>query len=278
VQIFEHPTAFQAACLAARRSGDLGLVPTMGYLHAGHEALLRRAAEHTTSALTIFVNPTQFGPSEDLSRYPRDLASDLRKAEACGIDLVLAPQPEHMYPPGFQTWVEPGALAKDLEGAHRPAHFRGVATVVLKLFQLAQPTHAYFGQKDYQQLAVIRRLVGDLDVPVEVVGLPTVREADGLALSSRNVYLTPEERVRALCLSRGLGAVATAFSHGRSAAADLEALLRTEVARGTDSVDYAVIRDARTLEPIERVEAGRAVALIAARVGRTRLIDNAVLT
>ncbi len=278
MQIFEHPSAFQAACLAARRSGDLGLVPTMGYLHEGHAALMRRAAEHATSAITIFVNPTQFGPNEDLNRYPRDLAGDLRRADECGIDLVLAPKPEDVYPPGFQTWVEPGALALDLEGRHRPGHFRGVATVVLKLLQLAQPTQAYFGQKDYQQLAIVRRLVRDLDVPVEIVGLPTVREPDGLARSSRNVYLSPEERVRALSLSRALGAVSSAFARGETSPAELEALLRTEVGRGADAIDYAVVRDAETLEPVESVEKGRAVALIAARVGKTRLIDNAVLT
>ncbi len=278
MQVFQDPQAFQKACLEARRSGDLGLVPTMGYLHEGHEALMRLAAErHRASAITIFVNPAQFGPNEDLSRYPRDLEGDLRKAERCGIGLVLAPGPDAVYPPGFQTWVEPGPLARDLEGVHRPGHFRGVATVVLKLLQLGQPSHAYFGQKDYQQLAVIRRLVKDLDVPVEIVGVPTVREPDGLARSSRNVYLSPDERERALCISRGLMHARRAVESGERSVPVLEAVLLAEVNKGTDSVDYAVVRDADSLEPIAHAEPARAVALVAARVGKTRLIDNSVL-
>jgi pantoate--beta-alanine ligase len=190
MRVFEDPKAFQAACLDAREEGDLGFVPTMGYLHDGHEALMRRARAHRTSALSIFVNPSQFGPNEDLSRYPRDLPGDLRRAEACGVDLVLSPSdPASIYPAGFQTWVEPGPLASMLEGEHRPGHFRGVATVVLKLLQLTQATHAYFGTKDFQQLAVVRRLVTDLDLAAKIIGVETVREPDGLARSSRNVYL-----------------------------------------------------------------------------------------
>ena len=214
MRLFTDPKAFQAACIEARARGDLGLAPTMGFLHSGHERLMRQAATHATSALTIFVNPTQFGPTEDLARYSRDIEGDLKKAEACGIDLVLTPEPEAIYPPGFQTYVELGPLARDLEGAHRPIQFRGVATVVLKLFQLAQPTHAYFGQKDYQQLAIVRRMVRDFDLPVEIVPVPIIREADGLAMSSRNAYLNAEDRQRALCLSRGWGAAQVAFSAG----------------------------------------------------------------
>lgn len=277
MQVFHDPPAFQRACLDARRRGELGLVPTMGFLHEGHEALMRLAAKHATSALTVFVNPTQFGPNEDLARYPRDPEGDLRKAERCGIGLVLVPPPEAMYPAGFQTFVEPGALAAELEGAHRPGHFRGVATVVLKLLQLAQPTHAYFGRKDYQQLAIVRRLVKDFDVPVEIVGVPTVREPDGLAKSSRNVYLSPEERQRAVCLSRALEAGRSAFRAGERSAAAIEATIREVVGRGADAVDYAVVRDAGSLARIERVEAGKAVGLIAARLGKTRLIDNALI-
>ena len=278
MRLFEDPKAFQAACLEARRAGGLGFVPTMGFLHEGHESLLRLAARHPTSALSIFVNPTQFGPSEDLGRYPRDLAGDLAKAERCGIDLVLAPTtPELLYPPGFQTWVEPGPLAAKLEGAHRPGHFRGVATVVLKLLGLAQPSHAYFGRKDYQQLAVVRRLARDFDLPLEVVGAPIVREADGLAKSSRNVYLTPEERRRALCLWRAQQAAMAALHAGARDAHALEALARAQVEQGADRIDYVAVRDADSLEELSEVVPGRAVILFAAYVGRTRLIDNGLL-
>lgn len=276
MQVFEDPKAFQAACLEARRHGDLGFVPTMGYLHDGHESLMRLASKHRTSALSIFVNPTQFGPNEDLSRYPRDIEGDLKRAERAGIQFVLTPKPEAIYSPGFQTYVEPGDLSKSLEGAHRPGHFRGVATVVLKLLQIAQPTHAYFGKKDYQQLAVVKQLVRDLDVPVEIVGSPTIRESDGLARSSRNVYLSPDERQRALALSKGIRAAQVAFAQGEVSAQRLESLALETVKQGADTIDYVAVRDASTLVEIERVEAGRAVLLIAARVGRTRLIDNAV--
>jgi pantoate--beta-alanine ligase len=277
MQVFSDPRAFQAACLAARREGELGFVPTMGFLHDGHESLLRLAAAHRTSALSIFVNPSQFGPNEDLARYPRDLAGDLARAERAGITLAFTPEAAAIYPPGFQTWVDPGELAAPLEGAHRPGHFRGVATVVLKLLQLAQPTHAYFGRKDYQQLAVVRRLVRDLDLPVDVVGAPTVREPDGLALSSRNAYLSPEERRRALCLSWGIAAARNAFAAGERRASELARLARVEVASGADHIDYVEVRDADSLAEIDHADPGRAVLLIAARVGRTRLIDNATL-
>jgi pantoate--beta-alanine ligase len=278
MRVFDDPKSFQAACLEARQGGDLGFVPTMGYLHGGHEALMRRARAHRTSALSIFVNPSQFGPNEDLSRYPRDLEGDLRRARACGVDLVLAPEgPASIYPSGFQTWVEPGPLASVLEGEHRPGHFRGVATVVLKLLHLAQASHAYFGTKDFQQLAVVRRLVADFDVACKVVGVETVREPDGLARSSRNVYLSPAERDRALCMWRAQQAVRAAFGAGEVDAARLEACARAEVDRGADRVDYVVVRDIDTLMPVERVASGCAVLLMAAFVGRTRLIDNGVL-
>jgi pantoate--beta-alanine ligase len=277
MRVFEDPRAFQRACIEARNAGELALVPTMGFLHDGHETLMRLAAKHPTSALSIFVNPTQFGPNEDLSRYPRDPEGDLRKAERCGIELVLVPPPEAIYPPGFQTYVEPGALAQELEGAFRPGHFRGVATVVLKLFQLAQPTHAYFGRKDYQQLAVVRRMVRDFALPLEVVGVPTVREPDGLARSSRNVYLSADERQRALCLSRALRRAQELFQQGERSAVAIEAAATAPVSAEMDSVDYVSVRDADSLERIDQVEAGRAVVVIAARIGRTRLIDNAVI-
>jgi pantoate--beta-alanine ligase len=278
MQLFEDPKAFQAACVAARREGDLGFVPTMGFLHEGHESLMRLAAQHRTSALSIFVNPSQFGPNEDLARYPRDLEGDLRKAEECGIDLVLAPKdPAAIYPAGFQTWVEPGAIASTLEGEHRPGHFRGVATVVLKLLQLSQATDAYFGRKDYQQLALVQRLATDFDLPVRIVGAPTVREPDGLAKSSRNVYLSPEERRRALCLWRAQQAARMALSSGETRASALEAIARAEVEKEADRIDYVAVRDAFDLSAIDHVAPGRAVILFAAVVGRTRLIDNGLL-
>ena len=278
MRVFQDPKAFQAVCLEARRVGDLGFVPTMGYLHEGHEALMRRARAHQTSALSIFVNPSQFGPNDDLSRYPRDLEGDLRRAGACGVDLVLAPSDAAgIYPAGFQTWVEPGPLASVLEGEHRPGHFRGVATVVLKLLQLSQASHAYFGTKDFQQLAVVRRLASDLDVACEVVGVETVREPDGLAKSSRNVYLSAAERERALCLWRAQQAVRAAMGGGECEPIRLEAVARAEVEPAVDRIDYVAIRDVDSLMPVECVEPGRAVLLLAAFVGRTRLIDNGVL-
>lgn len=277
MRVFTSPAEFQRACIEARRTGELALVPTMGYLHAGHEELLRRAARHSTSALTIFVNPSQFGPNEDLSRYPRDVEGDLRKAEACGIELVLTPKPEDVYPAGFDTWVEPGALALPLEGEHRPGHFRGVATVVLKLLNLGQPTHAYFGEKDFQQLAIIRRLVRDFDVPTEIVGVPIVREEDGLALSSRNAYLSSDERVRALSLSKGLREAQQLFDAGERRVDVLEAAAREPVQAVADRIDYVSLRDVDTLQAPTEVSGGRVVMLMAAVVGKTRLIDNAVL-
>lgn len=278
MRVFHEPTEFQQACMGAvRLHGELGFVPTMGALHAGHESLMRLASMRRASALSIFVNPSQFAAHEDLSRYPRSLDADLARARACGIKYVLVPTPEQVYPEGFQTWVEPGALASELEGAHRPGHFRGVATVVLKLFNLARPTHAYFGAKDYQQLAVVKRLVADLSLPIEVIGAPTIREAGGLALSSRNAYLSAEERARALSIHAALRAADDAFDAGETEVAKLEALVHAQLAGKVDAIDYAVVRDADTLQPIDRAVAGRAVVLIAARVGATRLIDNTVL-
>ena len=278
MQVFHDPVAFQRACLmAVRMHGELGFVPTMGALHAGHESLMRLAAMHRASALSIFVNPSQFGPGEDLSRYPRTLDADLARARSCGIGMVLVPTPDSMYPPGFQTWVEPGALATELEGAHRPGHFRGMATIVLKLLNLAQPTHAYFGCKDYQQLAIVRRLVKDFALPVEIVGAPTIREQGGLALSSRNRYLSPEERTRALALHDALAAAHRAFEEGERDVAALETLVREQLADRVDEIDYAEVRDATTLERLAQAAPGEAVVLLAARVGKTRLIDNAVL-
>lgn len=278
MQIFHDPAHFQRTCKSALRlHGELGFVPTMGNLHAGHESLLRLASTHRVSALSIFVNPSQFGENEDLSSYPRTLEADLEKARACGIHYAFVPTPESMYPDGFQTWVEPGEIAAELEGAHRPGHMRGMATIVLKLLNLAQPTHAYFGSKDYQQLAVIRRLVRDLSLDTDIVGAPTIRAAGGLALSSRNAYLSYEERQQAGSLHRALLAVSDAFDAGERNVGTLEALMVSYLEEEVDVIDYAVVRDADTLATIETAEPERAVALIAARVGSTRLIDNVVL-
>jgi pantoate--beta-alanine ligase len=235
-----------------RLEGDIGLVPTMGALHAGHGALIDRARlECDTVVLSVFVNPSQFDDPQDLAAYPRDEERDIAFAEAEGVDVFFAPPVEEMYPPGYQTWVDVEELSRGLEGAHRPGHFRGVATVCLKLFNIVRPRHAYFGQKDAQQLAVLRRMARDLNLDVEVMAVETVRDPDGLALSSRNARLAPEERERALALPRAL------------ATRDLETA-RAALA-GLD-VDYVEIAD---FDP--------PVLAAAVRVGSTRLIDNIVL-
>ena len=257
----------------------LGLVPTMGALHEGHLALVRRArAENETVAVSIFVNPTQFGPQEDLAAYPRDMERDLGLLEAEGVDLVYAPTPEEVYPAGFDTWIEPEALAERLEGAVRPGHFRGVATVVAKLFNVVRPDRAYFGQKDGQQLAVIRQMVRDLNMGIEIVAVPTVRDADGLALSSRNGYLTPEQRQAAPVVYRALSAAQRLWNEGETNCeklrAAVRAILQTEPLLG--GIDYVSVADAGTLEELAQVE-GPAMVSTAVRLGKTRLIDNVML-
>jgi pantoate--beta-alanine ligase len=256
----------------------VGLVPTMGALHEGHLSLVRRArAENEVLAVSIFVNPTQFGPTEDLERYPRTPERDQALLEAEGVDVVFMPTPAVMYPPGASTRVEVGPLAAILEGALRPGHFAGVATVVTKLFHLTRPRRAYFGQKDAQQLAVIRRFAADLNLPVEIVGCPIVREADGLALSSRNRYLSPAERQAALVLSRALGVAAAAYADGERAAAVLSRLMRWTVeAEPLARLDYAEVVEGLTWET-PAVAASGCLLLLAARLGATRLIDNHVL-
>ena len=264
---------------AARRGlTSLGLVPTMGFLHAGHISLVERAkAECGAVAVSIFVNPTQFGPTEDLSRYPRDLPRDLAMLEAAGVELVFTPQPAEIYPPGFSTRVEVGAVAGPLEGASRPGHFAGVATVVAKLFNIVQPTRAYFGQKDAQQSVVIRRMTRDLDLPVEVVVAPTVREADGLALSSRNAYLTPEQRTAAPVLFRALSKAQASFTLGERNAETLRNAMRDVIANTPEAeVDYVSLADPDTMEELVRIDT-RALASLAIRFGHTRLIDNLLL-
>jgi pantoate--beta-alanine ligase len=267
---------------AARRAaqGGVGFVPTMGYLHAGHLSLAQTArAECATVVASIFVNPTQFGPNEDLSRYPRDLPHDLDRLATAGVDLVFTPTAAEMYPAGFATYVEPGgALAERLEAAARPGHFRGVATIVAKLFQIVAPEIAYFGQKDAQQVAVIRRLVADLNLPVELRVLPTVRERDGLAMSSRNAYLNAEDRAAATVLYRALQAGRAIVESDPPASAQqvIEAMRAVMAAESRVRLEYADICDPDTFAPLEAVRAPALLA-IAARVGTTRLIDNFLL-
>jgi pantoate--beta-alanine ligase len=272
---------FRAACDAVRASGArLGFVPTMGALHAGHLHLVRVARRHTERvAVSIFVNPTQFGPNEDFSRYPRDLGRDVELLASAGADLVLAPSPAEMYPAGEQTRVRVASLTDHLCGPFRPGHFEGVATVVTKLFAIAGPCTAVFGRKDYQQLKVIERLVGDLLLPVQVVGEPTVRDADGLALSSRNAYLSAEERRRALAIPRALATAAAAFHGGERLAGSLIEPVREALREAGLRPDYAEIADPEALFPLDptAVVEDRALIALAAFCGTTRLIDNLVL-
>jgi pantoate--beta-alanine ligase len=269
---------FRRACQEARVDGPLALVPTMGFLHDGHLSLIRAARQAApTVAVTIFVNPTQFGPNEDLARYPRDLDGDLRKCAAAGASFVFTPNsPEEMYPPGFQTYVEPGPLAQVLCGARRPGHFRGVCTIVAKLFALSRADSAFFGQKDYQQLVVIRRMAQDLNLGTDVVGRPIVREQDGLALSSRNAYLSHEERAQAIGLWRALSEVRARFAAGERSADVLEGVARQVLEGNGARVDYAELRDPIELERRPQVDDSTRLFL-AAFLGKTRLIDNGAL-
>ncbi len=258
--------------------GKLGLVPTMGYLHEGHTSLIRRAtAECDHVAVSIFVNPTQFGPNEDLSKYPRDLDRDLHLLEEAGADLVWTPTPEVMYPPRFQTWVEVEEMTRPLEGVQRPGHFRGVTTVVTKLFNAVQPAKAYFGQKDAQQAAVVRRMVKDLNFPVEIVVCPIVREPDGLAMSSRNVYLDPEQRKAAAILYRSLSDAKTAYDKGERDAEKLRQIMKASIAsEPLAQMQYVSCADYDALQELEKVT-GKTLLSIAVFFGKTRLIDNFVL-
>jgi pantoate--beta-alanine ligase len=266
-----------AVAEARRRGRTVGLVPTMGALHAGHLSLIEAArAETGYVVVSIFVNPTQFGPNEDLNRYPRPLQRDLELCEKTGVDLVFHPQPAVMYPPGYRTFAEVSELQDVLCGASRPGHFRGVATVVLKLFNLVQPDRAYFGQKDAQQVCIIRQMVRDLNVPVEIHVCPIVREADGLALSSRNEYLGSEERRRATVLYRALTEAKRRIETGeRDAAAVRQGMAELIASVPGTVLDYAAVVDADSLQDLSRIDAGRPVLLaLAVRIGGTRLIDN----
>ncbi len=265
---------------SARRSfsGTVGLVPTMGYLHEGHLSLVRRACEECDHVVvSIFVNPTQFGLNEDLSKYPRDLDRDLSLIEPIGADLVWMPTAEIMYPHGYQTWVDVEVITHHLEGSMRPGHFRGVTTVVTKLFNAVQPHKAYFGQKDAQQAAVIRQMTRDLNFPIEIVVCPIVREPDGLAMSSRNVYLNAEERKAATVLYRSLSAARNLYENGERDAGELRRIMREVLAtEPLVQMQYVSCADYDTLEELETVT-GKTLLSMAVFLGKTRLIDNFVL-
>jgi pantoate--beta-alanine ligase len=258
--------------------GPLGFVPTMGFLHDGHLSLVRAAHKDCRSvAVSIFVNPTQFGPNEDFAAYPRDMQADLDKLAAEKVDLIFNPEPQEFYPAGFQSWVTVEEITKPLEGEKRPGHFRGVATVVAKLFNVVQPDRAYFGQKDAQQAAVLRRMVKDLNFPLEIVTCPIRREPDGLAMSSRNTYLNAAERGAAVSLSRGLNAAKSAYETGERSAAILRQLVKNELDKEPLArVDYISCADAETLLELETVNRP-ALLSMAVYIGKTRLIDNILL-
>ena len=279
MKIITSITDMQQTALSLKRAGKrIAFVPTMGFLHEGHASLLREGRKRGDCLLlSIFVNPIQFGPGEDLDRYPRNLEGDCAIARECGVDFVFTPTAAEMYSPGFQTSIRVKDLARPLCGSSRPGHFDGVATVVAKLFNICQPDVALFGKKDFQQLAIIRRMTTDLSLPVEIVGMPIVREADGLAMSSRNAYLSPEQRQSALCLSRAIHLVRERHAAGeRSAARLLEAARGLILAEPAATIDYLELRDADTLETVPTASDTTLMAL-AVKIGTTRLIDNTVL-
>ncbi len=279
MQVLTTVAEMRSACEGIRRSGQsLGLVPTMGALHEGHLSLVREARQQCdTVAATIFVNPTQFAPGEDFTRYPRTFEADRALLDAEQTTLLFAPAPEEMYPPGASAFVDVPDVGSRLDGASRPGHFRGVATIVTKLFHITAPDKAFFGQKDAAQVAVLARMVRDLDFGVQLVVCPIVREADGLALSSRNRYLSPEERSRALVLSRSLKSIEAAYKSGECGVEQLLASGRAEIAREPEvRIDYFAMVDRETLLPLTLAGPGALVA-VAAWVGTTRLIDNVIL-
>ncbi len=277
----EHADGVKAArALVARwrkEGHTIGFVPTMGALHEGHLTLVRRAkAENTRAITSIFVNPTQFGPNEDFTRYPRDLDGDSKKLASASCDAVFTTTPDEFYGPGFVTWVTVEKLTAGLCGASRPTHFRGVTTVCTKLFNVVQPDRIYMGEKDYQQVTVLRAMVRDLDMPWEIVPCAIVREKDGLALSSRNMYLSADERKRALALSRGLAKARSAYAGGEKIAKRLEAIVAAEVIGAEGRLDYANVVDGDDLSLLAEAN-DKAVLAVAAFMGKTRLIDNHVL-
>lgn len=266
---------FEVRALRQKLSGTVGFVPTMGYLHEGHLALVKQARiENSAVIVSIYVNPTQFGPREDFGAYPRDLNRDLELLKGGGVDIVFVPSDAEMYPLGFSSWVDVEKVTERLEGAARPGHFRGVATVVAKLFNIVQPSRAYFGQKDAQQVMVIKRMVADLNMGIEIVVVPTLRESDGLAMSSRNIYLSPKERQAAMILFKAL---TLAWQLRRGGEKDAEKIRRQMIAliqkEPLAQIDYVSIADAETLEELSSIDRP-AVASLAVRIGKTRLIDN----
>ena len=264
--------------LRQQLAGPVGFVATMGYLHEGHLALVKRArAENPSAVVSIFVNPTQFGPQEDLSRYPRNPQRDLTMLEEAGVDIVFMPSVAEMYPPQFNSWVEVGEVTERLEGASRPGHFRGVTTVVAKLFNIIQPAKAYFGQKDAQQLVIIRKMVADLNMNLAIVTVPTVREPDGLAMSSRNAYLNPEQRRAAVVLYQALCLAQKLWAQGETNAEHLrQEMLALIQKQPRADIDYVSVADAETLDELDTVKSPALVSL-AVKIGDTRLIDNVVL-
>jgi len=260
------------------KNNSIGLVPTMGFLHKGHLSLVRKCRkENDTAAVSIFVNPIQFGPNEDFATYPRNMERDLSLLEEEGADLVFAPSPEEMYPENLSVYVNESDLSNGLCGASRPGHFRGVCTVITKLFNIIRPDRAYFGQKDYQQVQVIRRMVRDLNFPVDIVPCPIVRDEDGLATSSRNVYLSPEERSAALMLNKSLSMAEKMVRDGeRSPLEVIRAVSERIDSEPLLTIDYVALKDADSLADVASID-GRAVLALAVRVGKTRLIDNTVL-
>ncbi len=276
MRVIETVAEFRKACSSA--PAPLGLVPTMGFLHEGHMSLVRRArTENATAAASIFVNPTQFAPNEDFSSYPRDMDADLAKLEGAGVDLVFAPTADEIYPPGFDTYVDVGHIGERLEGEHRPGHFRGVATVVCKLLTITRPDRVYFGQKDAQQCLVIKRLNADLNLGANIVVCPTIRDADGLALSSRNVYLSASERAAALSLHRALELARKLHDSGVSNAEEIRQRMRSLIDQEPLlSVEYISVADASNLSELDAVR-GRALVSLAVWINRTRLIDNVIL-
>lgn len=264
---------------ARARFGQLGFVPTMGYLHEGHLTLARRAkAECAATAFSIFVNPSQFGPHEDFARYPRDLDRDLRLLQQEGVDLVFVPSVAEIYPPGYGTVVDVQGVTEMLEGAKRPGHFQGVATVVCKLLNIVQPQRAYFGQKDAQQTVVVRTMARDLNIPTEIVVVPTAREADGLAMSSRNVYLSPDERRAAAALYRALTAAQVRYTAGEREGAALRQTMRDVLdAEPLTHTEYVSVADPETLHELDQIGPEGTLLSLAVRIGATRLIDNLIL-
>jgi len=279
MQVFDTVSGLRAFLAVQRVAGKrIGLVPTMGYLHAGHLSLVHAARrECDVVVLSIFVNPKQFGPQEDFATYPRDMEGDLRQAREAGVDAVFAPAVEEMYPPDFLTEVAVHELTAPLCGTSRPGHFNGVTTVVAKLFNIVGPDRAYFGQKDYQQVTILRKMATDLCMPLEVITCPTVREPDGLAMSSRNAYLNPAERQAALVLSRALRLAEERLAQGERQGAHLTAVLRDYIVKEPlTCIDYVAVCDPQTLREVEQIS-GTVLVALAVYIGKTRLIDNAVL-